>query len=91
MLPNPPAEQRALEVLQRARFYDPAAIIDLLRAEGLIFADARREEFVVRWVSIAERATPPEADTIIRTITRTLGTHQFTSTHWLDGLRGPKV
>lgn len=82
-------EWRALEALQRAQFTDPQAVIALLRAAGVELADRGRNELVCRWVSVAERAVPPEADTIIRTITRTLGTQVDTTTHWLDGLRGP--
>ena len=33
---------------------------------------------------------PPDADTIIRTITTTRGEQSLSSTHWLDGLRGPR-
>lgn len=86
------AEQRALTLLQHATpNSDPAALIGLLRSEGLVLADSRRDEMVCRWVSVAERAVPPDADTIIRTITRTQGSQTFTSVHWLEGLRGPSL
>ena len=84
-------EQRALEVLHRGQGLDAAGLVALLRAEGLRIADARSDELVCRWVSTADRAVPPEADTIIRTITRTLAAQSYTTVHWLDGLRGPTV
>jgi hypothetical protein len=82
-------EWRALDALQRAQFIDPQGVIALLRAAGVELADRASREMVCRWVSVAERAVPPAADTIIRTITRTLGTHSETTTHWLDGLLSP--
>jgi hypothetical protein len=82
-------EWRALQALQRAQVMDAPDIIALLRAAGVELADRASREMVCRWVSVAERAVPPEADTIIRTITRTLGTQSETTTHWLDGLRSP--
>lgn len=82
--------QRALEVLARAGFSHGAeAILAALAGDGLGLADERRGELVCRWVNVTERAVPPEADTIIRTLTRTAGEHSFSSTHWLDGLRAP--
>lgn len=82
-------EWRAFEALQRAGAADPQGVIELLRAAGVDCADRARREMVCRWVPVPERAVPPEADTIIRTITRTSGSHSETSTYWLDGLRGP--
>jgi hypothetical protein len=83
-------EERALRVLAGARL-DGAWVIDTLRAAGLRLADAENNELVCRWVNVLERAVPPEADTIIRTITRTIDGQSTSSTHWLDGLRSPKV
>jgi hypothetical protein len=37
------------------------------------------------------RAVPPDADTIIRTITRTVDGNSASTTHWLDGLRSPRA
>lgn len=82
-------ERRAFHVLQHAQLGDPERLIELLRAAGIELADRAANEMVCRWVSVTERAVPPQADTIIRTITRTLGSHSDSSTHWLDGLRGP--
>lgn len=79
----------ALDALQRAGAVDPQGVIAVLRAAGVDCADRARQEMICRWVPVTERAVPPEADTIIRTITRTLGSYSETSTHWLDGLRGP--
>lgn len=84
-------EQRALGLLQHVQGIDAEGLIALLRAQGLRIADTRGEEMVCCWVSTAYRAVPPEADTIIRTITRTLGDQQYTTVHWLEGLRGPRV
>jgi len=82
--------QRALEVLARAGFSQGAeAILAALAEQGLHLADERRQELVCRWVNVIERAVPPEADTIIRTLTRTTGEQSFSSTYWLDGLRAP--
>lgn len=84
------AEQRALLALQ-GRVPDAMLVLDVLRKAGLSLADAGNDELVCRWVNVIERAVPPEADTIIRTITRTNDAGSFSSTHWLDGLRGPRV
>lgn len=82
-------ERRAFHALQQAQLGDPERLIAVLRAAGIELADRTANEMVCRWVSVTERAVPPQADTIIRTITRTLGNHSDSSTHWLDGLRGP--
>lgn len=87
------AEERALEVLAGTGA-DPRVArnwIEALRAAGLSLADDRHDELVCRWVNVLERAVPPDADTIIRTITRTTNGHSTSTTHWLDGLRGPRV
>ena len=84
-----PTEQRALAAL--AASHDGAAwIIDTLRAAGLRLANENDNELVCRWVNVLERAVPSEADTIIRTITRTIDGHSTSTTHWLDGLRSPR-
>jgi hypothetical protein len=65
-----------------------AALSALERAE-LRLADARAGEFVCRWVDVRLRVVPPEADTIIRTVTRTTNDASLSNTHWLDGLEPP--
>lgn len=84
-----PTEQRAFAAL--AASHDGAArIIDTLRAAGLRLASENDDELVCRWVDVLERAVPPDADTIIRTITRTIDGQSTSTTHWLDGLRSPR-
>jgi hypothetical protein len=84
-----PTEERALRVLAGARL-DATWVLDTLRAAGLRLADDTNNELVCRWVNVLERAVPAEADTIIRTITRTIDGQSTSTTHWLDGLRSPK-
>ena len=67
------------------------SLLATLDAAGISLADERNDELAVRWVNVLERAVPPEADTIIRTITRTAGEYSTSTTHWLDGLRGPRL
>ena len=83
---------RALEFLLGEGLSPPFAqsLLQALDAAGISLSDERNEELAVRWVNVVERAVPPEADTIIRTITRTVGDRSTTTTHWLDGLRGPR-
>ncbi len=85
-----PAEQRLYATLQ-ALVADPQRLLEALRHAGLELVDRRANEMVCRWVSVLERPVPPEADTIIRTITTTNQAGSFSSTHWLDGLRGPNT
>lgn len=85
-----PAEQRLHAALQPL-VPDPQRVLDALRHAGLELVDRRANEMVCRWVSVQERPVPPEADTIIRTITTTNQAGSFSSTHWLDGLRGPST
>ena len=70
---------------------DAHAVVGALASAGISLADARQDELVCRWVDVLVRAVPPEADTIIRTITRTVDGVTTTSTHWLEGLRSPRV
>lgn len=85
------AEQRALQALTTLgrSFEDATRVLEALQNAGLKLADEQRNELVCRWVNVNERAVPPEADTIIRTITRTSDGLSTSSTHWLDGLRSP--
>ncbi|HEY3592356.1 MAG TPA: hypothetical protein VGL13_00720 [Polyangiaceae bacterium] len=87
------AEERALQILAGAGA-DPQVTrrwLDALKAAGLRLADDHNDELICRWVNVEERPVPPDADTIIRTITRTTNEYSTSSTHWLDGLRGPRV
>jgi len=89
-----PAELRALEVFERQGATPVQAqwMMQNLRDSGLRLADLTTDELVCRWVPISEQAVPPEADTIIRTITTTFGDGSSNSqTFWLDGLRQPHL
>jgi hypothetical protein len=86
-----PNRQRALALLTQSGF-DPngaEALLNQFERAGLLLADATQGEFVCRWVNVAERAVPSEADTIIRTVTRTRGEQSLSYTHWLDGIEPP--
>ncbi len=87
------AEQRALQALtaQGRSFEDATRVLEVLQNAGLRLADEYRDELVCRWVNVLERSVPPEADTIIRTITRTSDGFSSSTTHWLDGLRSPRI
>ena len=63
--------------------------LNVLREAGIELVDRERGDFKVRWINVQDRAVPPDADTIIRTITRTLDGVSTSTTHWLDGLQGP--
>ena len=83
--------QRALGLLTQSGF-DPngaEALLSQLECAGLLLADTTQGEFVGRWVNVAERAVPADADTIIRTVTRTSGEQSLSYTHWLDGIEPP--
>jgi hypothetical protein len=83
-------ETRALQILSRQLGESQArAMLDSLRAAGIRLADEQTDELVCRWVDVLERPVPPDADTIIRTITRTFDGRASSTTHWLDGLRAP--
>lgn len=83
-------ERRAIAVLQQAGIpVDPYRVIEVLSEAGLSLADAQRKEMVCRWVPTGERAVPPDADTIIRTITTTNAQASWSNVYWLDGLRPP--
>jgi hypothetical protein len=84
-------ENKAAALIEGEHPGQGLAIVALLRAHGLRLADAQADEMVCTWVSTAVRAVPPDADTIIRTITRTVGEHSWSTTHWLEGLRGPNA
>jgi hypothetical protein len=86
-------EQRALQVIEAAggNTRDAEWMLGVLRGAGLILADETNDELVTRWVNVLERPVPPDADTIIRTITKTVEGHASSSTHWLEGLRAPRA
>jgi len=88
-----PTQERALTLLCEGGFDPNTAhtILDLLDRARVRFADATRGEFVCRWVNVDEQAVPPEADTIIRTVTRSEGQRSATSTHWLTGIEAPPL
>lgn len=85
-----PAEARALRTMFDSN--DDAAGLERmllkLREAGLHLVESR-DELACRWVDVRERAVPPEADTIIRTLTRTVGGQSWSATYWLEGLRAP--
>jgi len=85
-----PAEARALTALFDSGG-DAAALEGMLlqlRGAGLRLVDTR-SELACRWVDVRERPVPPEADTIIRTLTRSIGEQSWSATYWLEGLRAP--
>jgi hypothetical protein len=87
-----PAEARALRLMVDAGG-DAAgleALLLQLRQAGLRLVDTHHE-LACRWVDVRERAVPPEADTIIRTLTRTVGAQSWSATFWLDGLHAPAM
>lgn len=87
-----PAEARALTAKFNAGG-DAAALESTLwelRNAGLQLIDTRAE-LACRWVDVRERPVPAEADTIIRTLTRTIGEQSWSATYWLEGLRAPAM
>lgn len=87
-----PAEARALTAMYD-RGEDAQGLERMLlqlREAGLRLVDARAE-LACRWVDVRERPVPPEADTIIRTLTRTVGGQSWSATYWLEGLRAPAM
>ncbi|MGC4093860.1 MAG: hypothetical protein QM756_39340 [Polyangiaceae bacterium] len=84
---------KAVQLLA-AQGYDASfvqGLLERLQSAGIQLADNSNDELVCRWVNVMERAVPPDADTIIRTITRTRDGSSTSTTHWLDGLRGPQL
>jgi len=66
-------------------------LLAALASAGISLSDETGDELVVRWVDAQAQPVPPDADTIIRTITTTRGEQSWSSTHWLAGLRGPRL
>jgi len=82
---------RAFGLLTQQGF-DPATaagILSTLSDAGLLLADRNQGEFVCRWVDVLVRPVPPDADTIIRTVTRSAGDRSTSNTHWLEGIVPP--
>lgn len=89
---QPDTLQHAVDVLV-ASGRDPndaRRTLALLADAGIALSDERHNELVTRWVDVLVRPVPSEADTIIRTITRTVDGVSHSTTHWLDGLRSPR-
>jgi hypothetical protein len=86
-------EARLLQLFRGAGATDTfaATLAQAFSASGLALADAAEGELVTRWVDVNERPVPPDADTIIRTITRTRDGVSESFTYWLDGLRAPRL
>lgn len=84
--------QRAYSALVNAGVHAGEAqrLLAALSAAGIGLSDETDDELVVRWVDVQAQPVPPDADTIIRTITTTRGEQSWSSTHWLAGLRGPR-
>lgn len=89
---RPETAQRAHSALVNAGVYAGEAerLIAALAAAGIQLSDETGDELVVRWVDVQAQPVPPDADTIIRTITTTRGEQSWSTTHWLAGLRGPR-
>jgi hypothetical protein len=85
--------QRAYEALTAAGIYPDVAqrALAALSGAGIQLADQAADELVTRWVDVQLRPVPVDADTIIRTIITTFDQRSVSSTHWLDGLRGPNT
>lgn len=89
---RPETAQRAFDALVNAGVSTGEAqrVIAALSGAGISLGDEHADELIVRWVDVQAQPVPPDADTIIRTITTTRGEQSFSSTHWLAGLRGPR-
>ena len=85
------AAQRTFEILLHHGCPDAQAVLDDLAAAGVLLGDAQAGDLLCRWVPVEERPVPPQADTIIRTITRSTDAGSVSRTAWLDGLRAPRL
>jgi hypothetical protein len=90
---QPDTEQQALAAIGAAggNTQDAQWMLGVLKSAGISLASERHNELVGRWVDVLVRPVPPEADTIIRTITITTDGVPRTTTHWLEGLRSPRT
>jgi hypothetical protein len=66
-------------------------MLGILKSAGISLASERHNELVGRWIDVLARPVPPEADTIIRTITITTDGVARSTTHWLEGLKSPRT
>jgi hypothetical protein len=89
---RPETAQRAYAALIAAGVHESEAqrLLNVLSNAGIRLGNDADDELVVRWVNVQAHAVPPDADTIIRTITTTTDQQSRSSTHWLEGLRGPR-
>lgn len=89
---SPETAQRAYSALIDAGVQAGEAqrVLAALSAAGIRLTDETQDELVVRWIDVQAQPVPPDADTIIRTITTTRSEGSWSSTHWLAGLRGPR-
>ncbi|MET0343559.1 MAG: hypothetical protein ABW252_21285 [Polyangiales bacterium] len=85
--------ERAVRALmnQGRETSEARAVVGALAQAGISLADDHADELVCRWVDVVVRPVPADADTIIRTITKTVDGVSYTTTHWLEGLRSPRV
>ena len=85
-----PAEARALRLaLDSGADADALeALLRSLRQAGLRLSDTQHE-LACRWIDVRERPVPPEADTIIRTLTNSIGQQSWSATYLLEGLGAP--
>jgi len=70
--------------VEQARF-----MLEVLERAGIALASEKHNEPVGRWIDVLVRPVPPEADTIIRTITKSVNGVSNSTTHWLEGLAAP--
>jgi len=86
------ANERVLQALQAAGLSpDQAnAVLGVVLSTGISLQERPvNQEMSCRWVPTDERPVPPDADTIIRTITTTRNGLSVSETFWLDGLQPP--
>lgn len=86
-------EQQALAAIGAAggNTRDAEWMLGVLKTAGISLASDHHNELVGRWIDVLVRPVPPDADTIIRTITITTDGVPRTTTHWLEGLRSPRT
>jgi hypothetical protein len=86
-------EQQALAAIGAAggNTQDASWMLGILKSAGISLASERHNELVGRWIDVLARPVPPEADTIIRTITITTDGVARSTTHWLEGLKSPRT
>ena len=85
------AIDKTLQILLAHGCPDAQAVIDDLGAAGILLGDRQSGEMLCRWVPVDQRPVPADADTIIRTITRTNDAGSMSRTAWLEGLQAPRL